>query len=101
MSGHPAIRIENDGPVSTIIIDRPEKRNAVDGPMAQRAAGGVCRVRGGRGAAASPCSTARGELFAPAPTFPRSPILSGATTSHPDGGRRVRWGRRAWRCKSL
>ena len=35
MSGHPAIRVENDGPVSTIIIARPEKRNAVDGPMAR------------------------------------------------------------------
>jgi enoyl-CoA hydratase len=30
----PAIRTETDGPVCTIILDRPEKRNAVDGPMA-------------------------------------------------------------------
>ncbi|KWR75075.1 crotonase/enoyl-CoA hydratase family protein [Cupriavidus sp. IDO] len=30
----PAIRTETDGPVCTIILDRPDKRNAVDGPMA-------------------------------------------------------------------
>jgi len=35
MSQHPAIRVENDGPVSTIVIDRADKRNAVDGPMAR------------------------------------------------------------------
>jgi enoyl-CoA hydratase len=35
MNGHPAICVENDGPISTIIIARPEKRNAVDGPMAR------------------------------------------------------------------
>ena len=30
----PAVRIERDGPVTTVIIDRPERRNAVDGPTA-------------------------------------------------------------------
>jgi enoyl-CoA hydratase len=30
-----AIRVEIDGPVTTILIDRLEKRNAVDGPMAK------------------------------------------------------------------
>jgi len=30
----PSIRTEIDGPVATILIDRPERRNAVDGPMA-------------------------------------------------------------------
>jgi enoyl-CoA hydratase len=35
MSAHPHIRIEIDGPVTTILISRPEKRNAVDGPMAR------------------------------------------------------------------
>jgi len=30
----PFIRVENDGPVCTIVIDRPAQRNAVDGPMA-------------------------------------------------------------------
>ena len=35
MTTIPHIRIEIDGPVSTIVIDRPDKRNAVDGPMAR------------------------------------------------------------------
>ncbi len=28
------VRVETDGPVTTIILNRPERRNAVDGPMA-------------------------------------------------------------------
>jgi len=35
MTSHPAIRVETDGSISTVIIDRPDKRNAVDGPMAR------------------------------------------------------------------
>ena len=31
---NPYVRSEIDGPVSTILISRPERRNAVDGPMA-------------------------------------------------------------------
>jgi enoyl-CoA hydratase len=31
---HDYVRVETDGPVCTIILDRPAKRNAVDGPMA-------------------------------------------------------------------
>jgi len=30
-----AIRMERSGPVATIVIDRPEARNAVDGPAAR------------------------------------------------------------------
>jgi enoyl-CoA hydratase/carnithine racemase len=30
-----AVRVERDGPVTTVILDRPEVRNAVDGPTAQ------------------------------------------------------------------
>ena len=29
-----SVRIETDGPVTTVVIDRPEARNAVDGPTA-------------------------------------------------------------------
>jgi enoyl-CoA hydratase len=29
-----AVRVEQDGPVTTVILDRPERRNAVDGPAA-------------------------------------------------------------------
>ena len=30
----PAVRTETDGPVSTIVLSRPQCRNAVDGPTA-------------------------------------------------------------------
>ena len=29
-----SVRVERDGPVSTVILDRPAVRNAVDGPTA-------------------------------------------------------------------
>jgi enoyl-CoA hydratase len=35
---HPAVRIERDGPVFTVILGRPEVRNAVDGPTAAQLA---------------------------------------------------------------
>jgi len=35
MSAHPSVRTEIDGAVSTILLSRPQKRNAVDGPMAR------------------------------------------------------------------
>ncbi|RNL78083.1 crotonase/enoyl-CoA hydratase family protein [Halostreptopolyspora alba] len=34
----PAVRVERDGPVTTVILSRPENRNAVDGPTAQELA---------------------------------------------------------------
>lgn len=30
----PAVRVERSGPVTTVIVDRPDRRNAVDGPTA-------------------------------------------------------------------
>ncbi len=30
----PAVRVERDGPVTTVLLSRPERRNAVDGPTA-------------------------------------------------------------------
>lgn len=30
----PAVRVDTDGPVATIVLSRPERRNAVDGPTA-------------------------------------------------------------------
>ncbi len=35
---HPAVRIERDGPVFTVVLGRPEVRNAVDGPTAAQLA---------------------------------------------------------------
>ncbi|WP_327371495.1 crotonase/enoyl-CoA hydratase family protein [Streptomyces sp. NBC_01217] len=38
MSENPAVRIERDGPVFTVVLSRPEVRNAVDGPTAEQLA---------------------------------------------------------------
>jgi enoyl-CoA hydratase len=35
MSTPPSVRIERDGPLTTVILSRPEVRNAVDGPTAR------------------------------------------------------------------
>jgi enoyl-CoA hydratase len=34
----PAVRVERDGPVTTVVLARPAARNAVDGPMARQLA---------------------------------------------------------------
>jgi enoyl-CoA hydratase len=34
VSGRASVRVERDGPVTTVILDQPQRRNAVDGPMA-------------------------------------------------------------------
>ncbi|MFD9124865.1 crotonase/enoyl-CoA hydratase family protein [Kitasatospora sp. NPDC059571] len=34
MTGRPAVRVERDGPVFTVVLSRPGVRNAVDGPTA-------------------------------------------------------------------
>ena len=39
MAGGPGVRLERDGPVTVVTIDRPERRNAVDGPAAAALAG--------------------------------------------------------------
>jgi enoyl-CoA hydratase len=36
-----SVRVERDGPVTTVVIDRPEVRNAVDGPTAAALAGAL------------------------------------------------------------
>src|SRR5262245_63439603 len=35
MSAAPTVRVEREGPVTTVILSRPEVRNAVDGPTAR------------------------------------------------------------------
>ena len=34
----PSVRVDRAGPVTTVILDRPQVRNAVDGPTAARLA---------------------------------------------------------------
>jgi enoyl-CoA hydratase len=38
MVDHPAVRVEISGPVWTVVLDRPDRRNAVDGATAQQLA---------------------------------------------------------------
>jgi hypothetical protein len=48
-------RVERDGPVTVVTIDRPERRNAVDGPGETAAgAAGFMEGRGRHGAALPP-----------------------------------------------
>jgi enoyl-CoA hydratase len=35
VSGTDAVRVTRDGPITTVLLSRPERRNAVDGPTAQ------------------------------------------------------------------
>jgi enoyl-CoA hydratase len=39
VAGGPGVRVERDGPVTVVTIDRPERRNAVDAPAAAALAG--------------------------------------------------------------
>jgi len=43
--------VERDGPVTTVTIDRPEARNAVDGPTAAALAAAFRAFEGDSGAA--------------------------------------------------
>ncbi|MGO9956146.1 MAG: enoyl-CoA hydratase-related protein, partial [Solirubrobacteraceae bacterium] len=38
-AGDAPVRVRRDGPVTTILLSRPERRNAVDGPTAALLAG--------------------------------------------------------------
>ncbi|MFJ6939552.1 crotonase/enoyl-CoA hydratase family protein [Streptomyces sp. NPDC101132] len=50
-AGTPAVRVERDGPVFTVILSRPEARNAVDGPTAEALAGAFRAFEADEGAA--------------------------------------------------
>ena len=49
-----AVRCETDGPIAIVTIDRPEVRNAVDGPTAAALADAFRRFEA-NDARASPC----------------------------------------------
>ena len=62
-----AVRSERNGPVTTVVLDRPEARNAVDGPTAQALADAF-RAFDADPDARSRCCPARAARSAPAPT---------------------------------
>ena len=57
-----SVRIEYDGPVTTVVIDRPEARNAVDGPTATALADAF-RAFDADPTSRSPCCTGAGGTF--------------------------------------
>ena len=57
----PGVRVERDGPVTVVTIDRPERRNAVDGPSAWALADAFRGLSAGR-ASVPPRIAARAEL---------------------------------------
>lgn len=51
MTDYTSIRVERHGPVTTVVLDRPDRRNAVDGPMAAELADAFRRFDADPGAA--------------------------------------------------
>ena len=81
--------MERDGLVTTVTIDRPESRNAVDGPTAAALADAFRAFEGDSGAAVA-VLTGSGGTSAPEPTSrPSAPSV--ATRSSPRGT--GRWAR--------
>lgn len=88
-TSYDSIRVERDGPVTTVVLARPERRNAVDGPTAAEladafagfdadpdAAVAVLHGEGGNfcaGADLKAVGTARGNVVEPAGNGPMGP----------------------------
>ncbi len=58
------VRVERDGPVTTVILNRPERRNAVDGPTAQMLADAMRDFDADRAAQAAVLTGAGGTFCA-------------------------------------
>ena len=63
-----SVHLERSGPVTTVVLDRPASRNAVDGPTAQALADAFRAFDADDAARPSRCCTARAGRSAPAPT---------------------------------
>ena len=59
-----SVRVERDGPVSTVILDRPDVRNAVDGPAAAALAGAFAEFEADDGASVAVLCGAGGTFCA-------------------------------------
>ena len=78
------VRVEHRGPVTTVILDRPQVRNAVDLPTATALAAAFAEFEADRAAPAWRCCAARAGRSAPGPTS-RPSAARTATGSTPDG----------------
>ena len=85
------MRVERNGPVTTVIMNRPEARNAVNGPAAAGALRGVRRVRPATTRRRSRCCGVTTEPSAPEPISRRSARRTPIRCTAPGRGR---WGRR-------
>ena len=106
----PSVRVDRSGPVTTVILDRPEVRNAVDGPTAaalaeafadfeadQDAAVAVLFGAGGTfcaGADLKAVGTAAGQPHRAGRAGPDGPDPDAAEQAGHRGRRRARGGRR-------
>ena len=72
------VSIEKSGPVTTIILDRPQARNAVDGPTAEALAEAFRQFEADENALVA---VFYGPMvpFAPVPTLKHWPMSHGAT----------------------
>ena len=64
MTDGPGVRVERDGPVTVVTIDRPERRNAVDGPAAAALADAFRAFDRGPGASVAVLTGAGGAFCA-------------------------------------
>ena len=88
------VRIDRDGTVWTVTIDRPEVRNAVDGPTARALADAFRAFDADARSAGRGAHRRRRHTSAPAPTCARSPAARRRTRSAPTATRCARARRR-------
>ncbi len=78
-----SVRVERSGPVTTIVLDRPEVRNAVDGPTADALAGAFRAFDADAGAAVAVLCGAGGTFCAGADL--RAIGTADGNKAHPEG----------------
>jgi enoyl-CoA hydratase len=78
-----SVRVERSGPVTTVILDRPEVRNAVDGPTADALAGAFRAFDADTGAAVAVLYGAGGTFCAGADL--RAVGTANGNKTHPEG----------------
>ena len=91
------VRVERSGPVTTVIMNRPEARNAVNGPAAAELYEAFDEFDKDDVGMPSPCCGATTEHSVPAPISRRSARRMPTRCIAPGP---VRWGRAGWCCQA-
>lgn len=92
--GTDSVRVERNGPVTTVIMDRPQARNAVDGPTAAQLYAAFDEFDNDDTAAVAVLWGENGTFCAGADLKAFGTPEMNQTTA----AGRVRWGRRGWCC---